>query len=151
MITTFAVPLTPSELLANLMLYWRTPVGDNVTMALQGRTNGGWLGVGWTGGAYRMAGTEAVVGHIAYDGLVAVDVYDLNGTVLDSIGPTPRIPLAHTAGEDVDGIATLVFTRPMSTGRNPIRLDGTTPIVGAIGIVGHLSKHSAYSAELVRS
>jgi len=103
------------------------------------------LGLGWTKGIYRMIGSEAVIGQVK-NGVATIKFYSLNGISLSDIKPI-SVPLYSLYGEYIDGTTTIIFTRDINSGNNPVNLNSDS-LIGAYGPSPDLGEHIQYSKEL---
>ncbi len=116
----------------NFKVHWRFH-GENISMALEGRTTG-WISIGFDPGK-AMANSDMIFGYVDNDGVVHIeDAY--------SVGPTgPHPPdieeggsydILSYGGSEEGGITIIEFTRKLSTGDSK---DKDIPREGSLDII----------------
>lgn len=109
------LPLHPSifihfqylELLPGLTALWKTSDGQTLQMVLRGEKIAGYLSVGWTGGEFKMIGSEAIAGWFdRRTGTWAVKAYELTCQCND-IPESKRLALRETGAQEADGTLSL--------------------------------------------
>jgi len=137
--TSTTVPVDLSKLKYKLDLgrgmyfYWKmlNPGDKNLTFAIQAPTSG-WVGIGFgRTEEYQMLGSDAFIGFISPTPAPPITIlqgYILSTKALDTTGilANPDFIYNSASASLVKGITTLLITRPLDQGLNPITFNNVT-------------------------